>query len=256
MDMTGKLMQATQTVSSGSGSLQKLTIQYEEEQLGIFSGKIQALFNPNKLSYARNVQWAQKKSGDKGAASAYLRQEFINSEPETLTVDLFFDTYAPPSNQLALGHQSARMSLSPQATSVKPYTDQLSKLALINQELHRPPVCQLMWGKLAVFRGVLTSLNYTFTLFLANGTPVRAIVTCSFAQSLTEAYAARALELHSADIVKTHLVQRGDTLQSIAAKRYGDPTLWRPIAQANKDKIDNPRLLKPGILLKIPKLQP
>lgn len=251
MNLTSQLRQASQ--SGGSGSLQKLTIQYEEKQLDVFSGTIQALFNPNRLSYARNVQWTQKKSGDKGGDSAYLQQEFINSEPETLTVDLFFDTYAPHSNQFNLGQQAP---LSPQTITVKQYTDQLAKLATVNQELHRPPICKLMWGKLDVFRGVLTSLGYTFTLFLANGTPVRATVNCSFAQSLTEAYAVRASELHSADVIKTHLVHRGDTLPGIAAKVYGDPTLWRPIAQANKDKIDNPRFLEPGTLLKIPKLQP
>lgn len=253
MDVISQLMQETHNTGSGSGSLQKLTIQYEEKQASIFSGQIQALFNPNRLSYARTVQWKQRRTGDKGVASAYLQQEFMNSDPETLTVDLFFDTYVPSTNQLALGHQSAASPLT-STPSVKYYTDQLAVLATVNQELHRPPRCQLMWGKLAVFRGVLTNLSYTFTLFLPNGTPVRATVNCTFTESLTEAYALRSRELHSADVHKTRLVSRGDTLQSIAAEVYGDPTLWRPIAQANKTLISNPRTLTPGIVLQIPKL--
>lgn len=48
-------------------------------------------------------------------------------------------------------------------------------------------------------------------------------------------------------------VKQGDTLKRIAAKEYGNPNLWRRIADANK--IDNPRLLKPGMKLVIPPLE-
>jgi len=48
-------------------------------------------------------------------------------------------------------------------------------------------------------------------------------------------------------------VRRGDTLNSIAARHYNDPCLWRPIATANG--IHNPRRLTPGQVLRIPKLR-
>jgi len=104
-----------------------------------------------------------------------------------------------------------------------------------------------------IFTGVLTSLNQRFTLFLDDGTPVRATLTCDFTEVGSQARA-RAAELHSSDVAKTRQVQRYDTLQSLAADEYGDPALWRPIATANG--IVNPRDLRPGTMLTIPKLQP
>jgi len=41
-----------------------------------------------------------------------------------------------------------------------------------------------------------------------------------------------------AKFVKAWTVKTGDTLPEIAAKVYGDPRLWRPIADANR--IHNP----------------
>ena len=52
---------------------------------------------------------------------------------------------------------------------------------------------------------------------------------------------------------KILLVEAGDTLWSIAAKEYGRSDLWRRIADANK--INNPRMLKPGTKLVIPPLE-
>ncbi len=47
-----------------------------------------------------------------------------------------------------------------------------------------------------------------------------------------------------------YTVKEGDTLQKIASRFYGDYTQWKKIAEANK--IENPRKLKPGTVLKIP----
>ena len=49
-----------------------------------------------------------------------------------------------------------------------------------------------------------------------------------------------------------HVVQDGDTLQSVAHKTYGDPNRWRLIAEANG--IDNPLHLRRGKPLNLPRL--
>jgi LysM repeat protein len=51
--------------------------------------------------------------------------------------------------------------------------------------------------------------------------------------------------------IKTHLVQPGDTLQSIARRYYGDPNQWKKIYSANVDKIER-GLPKQGSRLVIP----
>jgi len=88
-------------------------------------------------------------------------------------------------------------------------------------------------------------------MFLDDGTPVRATLTCEFTEVGSHGKA-RAAELHSADVIKVRQVQRYDTLQSIAAEEYGDPAQWRPIATVNG--VVNPRALVPGTTLTIPKL--
>ena len=52
--------------------------------------------------------------------------------------------------------------------------------------------------------------------------------------------------------LRSHIVQDGDSLHSIAYESYGDPTRWREIALANE--IDNPLRLRRGSSLNVPRL--
>lgn len=52
--------------------------------------------------------------------------------------------------------------------------------------------------------------------------------------------------------VRHYTVQRGDTLEGIAVKMYGDRTKWRLIFEANRDKITNKDRIFPGQELVIP----
>ncbi len=58
--------------------------------------------------------------------------------------------------------------------------------------------------------------------------------------------------LHAQLVGIVHQVRDGDSLPSIAYDAYGDPTRWRPIAEANG--IDNPLSLRRGSELTIPTL--
>ena len=48
---------------------------------------------------------------------------------------------------------------------------------------------------------------------------------------------------------RVFIVRPGDTLQGVAQKEYGNPELWRVIADCNN--LDNPKDLVPGQVLKI-----
>jgi nucleoid-associated protein YgaU len=244
---------------SGGGALQKLTIHYER---GGRSGQglIEALFNPSEIRRSRSARWEQQQAvGQSGRGTSMVRQEFRSVEPKTFVTDLFFDTYE---SRTGTGTNAARAAASflpssvlprREASDVRRHTDQIARLAEIDIELHRPPVCDLRWGVFDIFTGVLTRLHERFTLFLADGTPVRATLTCEFAEVSTIARA-RANEPHSSDVIKRRQVRRYDTLQGLAADEYGDPAAWRLIAVANG--IVDPRALRPGTMLIIPKVQP
>ncbi|NIV13141.1 MAG: LysM peptidoglycan-binding domain-containing protein, partial [Aliifodinibius sp.] len=59
------------------------------------------------------------------------------------------------------------------------------------------------------------------------------------------------------EIIAEHTVEAGETLSHISLKYYNSAVKdkWMIIYQANKEVIgDNPNLIKPGMVLKIPKL--
>jgi nucleoid-associated protein YgaU len=237
------------------GALTKLRISHETKIRGVFDGEVLALFNPNQLRYENRAEWRTTAAAAQSIAAGFQRMEFQAAPPRTLTVDLFFDTYEG-SVQSAAGVFDQTLPDNPllpgeiNALDVTAITSRVEALTRVASELHRPPVCRLEWGLSTLFQGVLTQLNQDLTFFVADGTPVRATLGCTFMayQTFDEA---RTSELHSADVAKRRVVRRGDTLASISIEQYGDATRWRDIATGND--IDDPRAIKPGDVLVIPK---
>ena len=62
------------------------------------------------------------------------------------------------------------------------------------------------------------------------------------------------MNLSSPDRTHGHVVQQGETLAAIARRYYGRAADWRAIAEGNG--IEDPRRLRPGIVLAIPTLRP
>jgi len=51
---------------------------------------------------------------------------------------------------------------------------------------------------------------------------------------------------------RSYTVQKGDSLSKIAKREYGDAQQWRRIYEANRDLIQNPDLIHPGQVFRIP----
>ncbi len=51
---------------------------------------------------------------------------------------------------------------------------------------------------------------------------------------------------------RTYTVKKGDSLSKIAKQAYGDPLQWPKIHEANRDLIEDPDLIHPGQVLKLP----
>jgi hypothetical protein len=220
------------------GGLEKLSLTYWQHD-GALGGPIEALFNPQEISRTRTVSWQRVPRLALDNSRSAGEQQFLSAGSETLAITLFFDTYEP------------RRWAGNIESDVSRITGEFVKLAEVDRDLHRPPLCHLSWGTFSIFTGVLTSLTEQFTMFRADGTPVRATLACAFAESPDPAHP-RARELNSADVHKTRVLRSGDTLHSLAAEEYGDPAMWRHIALANG--ILNPRSVPAGTVLALPKL--
>lgn len=122
---------------------------------------IEAYFNPKELSVDKAVKWNNHKSTK--ADNPVL--EFTDGEAKTLQVELLFDGYESETDV----H--------------KEYVEKLLELTKIIKAKKRPPMCIFLWGKAPSFMGVIESLSTKYTMFLPNGTPVRATVTVKMKQA-------------------------------------------------------------------------
>ena len=115
------------------------------------------LFNPNEYRVSKSNQFAEVAIPGLGAPML----QFGHGNAQTLSMQLFFDTYDPQPGKTANKDTDVRLK-----------TRQVTDLLAINAELHAPPICQFSWGNF-VFIGVLQQADVRCTLFLPNGTPVR-----------------------------------------------------------------------------------
>lgn len=118
---------------------------------------IEFMFNPTDISFTRTSNW-QSDPGNRGE-TLLPKVNFSGVEPYKFTLSkLVFDTY------------EAKESV------MKKYINNIKKgVTAPDGENQRPPVYIFTWGE-KYFHCVMTSLTYNLTMFLANGTPVRALV--------------------------------------------------------------------------------
>lgn len=218
--------------------LAKLTIRPE-------GGKkpIQALYNPEKYSVNKSVQYAE--IGIPGLDEPVL--QFVRGQNEKVTLDLFFDT--------------TEQGMLDNVADVRNLTRDVYNLLKVDSTTHAPLRFGIEWGAGHSLFGqgittslcVLESMNEEFTLFAPTGEPLRAKLTVTIRMAASVDLQFKENPRHSPDRTKVVTVVRGQRISDIAYQQYGDSTKWRPIADANPS-IGNPRFLKAGATLVIPSL--
>jgi nucleoid-associated protein YgaU len=195
---------------------------------------VNCMFNPYEYSVSKTNTYKQERQNRSDVPSF----EFEKAGPQTLKLNLVFDTYESDED----------VSLT---------TNKLWKLmeSKTRREGNRnkkvpPPEVAFEWG---VFRfvAVITDMTQTFTLFKSDGTPVRAQVEVTFTQHKdVDDYPNQNPTSGGGEVERVWRVIAGDRIDTIAYEVYGDATRWRVIAAYNH--LDNPAELRAGQHLLIP----
>lgn len=189
----------------------------------------QALLNPTELSFSRKNNYQATQS----AGTSAPQQSFSGGEPDQVQLDLLLDGTGVVGDPGPIGEK----------------LDALLALTKFQGETHQPYYVHAYWGRFS-FRGILTQADVTYKLFDRTGEPLRATVKLSLKEALSPEEVAAEDRPASPDLYQTWLVRDGETLDAIAAKVYGEPSYWRPLAAANR--LTNPRGLVTGQLLMLP----
>lgn len=203
--------------------------------------RLPCLFNPATLTVALSNTWHGDETPGKGVPDLY----FAGSSSGIFDTELVFDT-------------------TDTGKPVTEYTGRLVKVMRIDPNLPghdpsrnrgRPPWIRFHWGDLHSFKSVVEQLRISFTYFGSDGTPLRARVAITLRQYEDDpTWAPQNPTSGTPQPHRVHVVQSGDSLDRLAARYFGDPTIWRFIAEANG--VEDPFRLTPGLALRIPEPPP
>jgi hypothetical protein len=223
------------------GKLGKLTIIfYPNADLPGVGIPYTPMYNPTSFTVSHSLSY----DGGKSVLKSDLTKKFRYISGRTVTMKLFFDgTEASPSASKGIGVNSfiKRVDLQIEA---------FLKLAYqIQGKDHKPNYMMLIWGTF-IMSGVLSSASVNYTMFAADGTPLRAEMDISVKESINSSLLAKVLNLLSPDLSKSITVKEGDTLPLLCHKEYKDASLYPKIAKVNNLK--NYRKLEQGMELLFP----
>jgi hypothetical protein len=221
-------------------ALEKLTIEPEG------GAPIKVLFNPERYTVNKSVQIAE--IAIPGLDSPV--QQYVRGQTEKISFELFFDT--------------TDFGMLDSVRDVRKETAKIYSLLRVRGKTHAPPRCKLKWGdggKLFAFGTreepfcLLESVSEEFTLFSPGGVPLRAKLNVTFREAWTIEQQLKETPRQTGDRTKVRTLERGQTLSHLAWQEYGDPAVWRPIAEAPANRVDNPRLIAAGTDLEVPRLK-
>lgn len=211
-------------------ALEKATIEVLD---GANAGtRLTVLFNPAEYTVERANTY--KSTSVPGLSGPLLH--FINGEADVLSMELFLDDYTDPA---------------PGGRTVKQRIDEIAGLLEIDRDLHAPPHVRFIWGQLS-FKAIFEKLSRKITLFRPDGTPARATLNVSFKEYKTLPEFVNEPRRQSADRSKRRVIVGSDSLWLMASREYGDPALWRAIAERND--LDDPRDIAAGEWVMVPPL--
>lgn len=199
--------------------------------------RIPCMFNPSEFEVSKANSW----EGANNRAFEMPQQNFGGGQPATTSIELTFDS-------------------SIDGKPVTVHTTALADLMKIDSTLAgnagaslkgRPPWVQFRWGKLSLFKGVVTNFSAKFTYFSVGGDALRATATIALTQFVDDVLFPKQNPTSGTPRThRVHTVLAGERLDVLAHRYLGSSADWRSIADLND--LPDPFALPAGIGLKIP----
>lgn len=198
--------------------------------------EVEFQFNPNQLQLSRSASWSAQPAV---ALERGPTPEFAGAQPAELQVEVFLDGSAKPTSSKVRRQVEQLLS----CCEVDPQS--------IASKRPSPPWVRFSWGAFTTvqFVAYVVSVAATYSLFSPTGEPLRANCQLSL-QEVPQPTKGQNPTSGAHTAQRVHAVVAGDSLASLAWREYGDPTVWRAIAEAND--IDDPMRLRPGQELLLP----
>lgn len=188
-------------------------------------------FNPKDFSVTRAAEW--KADNAKGGVPP---AQYAGPKPSSIQVEVFLDATHEANGDISTRVNELLAACNP---------TQASK----SKNKPSAPFVKFVWGKI-IFKGYIEQVAVKYTLFRADGTPVRGSATVTL-KELGENPAGTNPTSGGEPGTTRHRVGAGDSLPSIAYAEYGRADAWRKVAAANP-WVDDPLRLRPGSVLLIP----
>ncbi|MFI5260108.1 MAG: LysM peptidoglycan-binding domain-containing protein [Candidatus Limnocylindrales bacterium] len=210
-------------------------VAFADKSLSIPFATLVFSYNPSEVKTSRSATW---KKPD-GAMTD--RPEYITSGPQKAQLSIFFDEWSNPDGDV-----------SKQVNKLLSWTKP-SRMSVDQHDRPRPPVVAFQWGQsgaLANHKWCIESISAEYTMFRANGTPIRATCDLSLSEYSDDRPIAQNPSSGARESRRSRILGEGDSLASIAFGEFGDATLWRALARLNG--IDDPMAIAPGTRILVP----
>jgi hypothetical protein len=203
--------------------------------LGGPKGKIAFQFNPKEVSITKSAKWERKTAKGKPAGPP----EFSGAEPCKMTLELFFDATMNGAVDVVKSVDDLFACCVPPADSKQ-------------GEKAVPDLVVFNWGKVKSFAAYVSQVQAKYTRFAADGVPIRAVCTVNLEEvDVKDPKQNPTSGTPNADTV--HTMVAGDSLALVAYQEYGDPQLWRALADYNH--IDDPMRIANGARMLLPRVE-
>ena len=177
---------------------------------------IEVMFNPPSLKISSSNSYADSKT----PGTDKEKQQYIKTNSDVLTVELFFDTTRTTDDV---------------REAVKP----ILELAKVDKTTKEPPNLIFAWGSLS-FDCIITSIDHSYEYFNSDGHAMRATLSVKFKSSEPKAEVKEGPLKSAKNKLKTTVIRAGQNCTCVCEGR--DPEKWRDVAELNG--MDNPFTVK------------